>query len=214
MTYAEFTEKIGTLASYVDKEQRLQEIGIDLSMATEQLINDYVHLLVLNYPRCAEIIPMFIWELEFGKRWVPGFYQDSYGRDIRLGTVRALWEECERSIDTRFCEDDPFAGKGPVIEAGRYHSIEYYICWNNINWTAYIDLSGTRFVGIKSLPCHGGVTWAKKFYPFEGGDSFPKDRWIVGWDYAHGGDVNSALSLEIIRSEIHEVISYCEHFPY
>lgn len=214
MTYAEFTEKIGTLASYVDKERRLQEIGIDLGDVTGQLIDDYVHLLVLNYPRCRDIIPMFIWELDFGSRWSPYFWQDDYGRDIRLDTVRALWEECERSIDKRFCEDDPFAGKGPVIEGGRYHGIDWYICWNGMNWTAYINLSGTRFVGVKNIPCHGGITWAEKFYPFESGDSFSEDRWIVGWDYNHAGDLESFFTRNKIESDIFKVISYCEKLPY
>lgn len=214
MTYGEFTTKIGVLASYIEKEKRLCEEGIDLCEVTADLIDHYVDLLTMNYPRCREEIATFLWELDFGQRWKPGFFEDAFGRDVRLNSVHALWNYCECSIDKHFTQDDPHMADAPVIEAGRYHSIEYYICWNNMNWTAYIDLSGTRFVGIKSLPCHGGITWAKKFYPFEGGDSFPKYRWIVGWDYAHGGDVNSALSLEIIRSEIHEVISYCEHLPY
>ena len=214
MTYEEFTNKLGTLAKYVEHEKRLQELGIDLSGVTDELINDYVHLLTFDYPKTAEVIPVFIWELEFGERWHPGFCEDAFGRDVRLNTCRGLWDHCERWVDKEFFNYDHGPDERSIVCCGRYHSIRYYICWNGFNWTAYIDLSGTRFIGSKNIVCHGGVTYAEKFYPFEQGDSFSKDRWIVGWDYAHNDDMTREWSVDQIRREIFQVIERLEKIPY
>ena len=203
MRYCDFVEKIGTLACQVEKERRLQEEGIDLSAVTYDLINDYVDLIALHYPNTKEEIALFIWELEFGQRWKPGFMGDEYGRDLNLGTTINLWKVCERRVDCIYFNEDDL-----VKEAGRLHGIDYYICWNGMNWTAYLDLSDTRFVGgLKDAPLgHGGITYADNCLPFESGYSFPKNRWFIGWDYAHNDDLMREWSVEQIKRDVKGVI--------
>ena len=201
MKYYDFVDKIGTLAAYVEKERHLQEEGIDLSAVTNDLINDYVHLIALHYPNTKEEIALFIWELEFGQRWKPGFMSDEYGRDLNLGTTLNLWKVCERRVDQIYFNDDDY-----VKEAGRIHGIDYYICWNGVNWSAYLDLSDTRFVGgLKDAPLgYGGITYAENHLPFEG--EHLTQRWFIGWDYAHNDDLMREWSVEQIKRDVKSVI--------
>lgn len=61
-----------------------------------------------------ETVDYFIWELEFGKEWTPGRVTDKEGNDVRLSTIRELYDFL--IIEARDWEEDKCEEKEELQE--------------------------------------------------------------------------------------------------
>jgi len=99
ITYDEFEKYIGRVKKVADFERSLsdlirkwnKELHTDIEFMFPSLDDDVIGLLEKIMGCDSDVIPYFVWELEFGERWEPGDYVDD-GVDIKLQTTKDLWD--------------------------------------------------------------------------------------------------------------------------
>lgn len=73
-----------------------------------------------------------------------------------------------------------------VLERGIYKDHEYFVISLGTHPCAYVKLNGENPRIAEYVPCHGGVTYNRKYLMLENGEKLRGD--FIGWDYAHYGD--------------------------
>lgn len=103
-----------------------------------------------------------------------------------------------------------------VVKKGEYKNLEYLILTNGIYPCAYINVSYTPYAlkpiehpCLDAFPCHGGVTYSWKKYPYQEDEN--EGYWFLGWDYAHGEeDYNPVYNSLGHRWTIEEIEEECK----
>lgn len=73
-----------------------------------------------------------------------------------------------------------------LLDRGTYKDHEYFVISMGTHPCAYVKLNGENPKIAENVPCHGGVTYNRKYLmiPNEG----KLDGNFIGWDYAHLND--------------------------
>lgn len=102
---------------------------------------------------------------------------------------------------------------GDILAHDFYKDYEYYILSLQTHPVAYVLLTkkdklyGNEYECEMKINCHGGLTYADKYFS----KSSKEERWTIGWDYAHDGDRFGLISgkewtTEEIYEEVKDVI--------
>lgn len=120
-------------------------------------------------------------------------------------------------LSAKYFESD---GRPEVLERGKYHGYDYYICFSHICPTAYVKLAANnRFYGNDFLELdklvgyrpHGCYTYSDYKLGYE--KLAKEEGWFIGWDYGHAEDCfrgnlrgGKMWTMDEIRTECRRVI--------
>lgn len=208
MKYKTFELAIEALRTIARNEERARLGGVEIEKLTQPMIDALMAIVEEDYR--GQDIGYFCWELDFGELWEPGKVTDHYGRDVKMSTVRELYNHLEH--EKRFKTDWVYLGDGRTVGHGRHKGMDYFLFWNDSWWCAYVDVTGTQYHGVnyddlKELKCHGDLSYSESYLAIDDEHSMGEDRWYLGWDYAHMGDKDIDLRhAASIEGEIVEFI--------
>ena len=82
-----------------------------------------------------------------------------------------------------------------ILDSGFYRGYEYYILSLGTHPTAYVVLEEGNIFYKKhyddiDISCHGGLTYSSSCLK-----NLVKNKWVIGWDYAHGDDYTGYLEI-------------------
>lgn len=96
LTREQFTEKMNALRelenNICEVNAALKKLSPDFGGFSIDATNMIVDLLSLAMDEQGEMIPYFIWELDWGEKWEPGDVTGADGTEYPLGTIDQLYD--------------------------------------------------------------------------------------------------------------------------